>query len=139
MPPSFCEAYMELIQENSINILIITIFLIFIFRPVIISKLIGFKNIKVSEFKEMIDKGELEIIDVRESSQYKSFHLPGAINIPVAMVSSSLESLQKYKEKDVVVVCQSGMSSLSAAVSLKRAGLNKVYTLKGGMVSWSFS
>ena len=40
------------------------------------------------------------------------------------------------KEKPVVVYCESGMASGTAARALRAGGFNKVVTLRGGLQSW---
>ena len=39
-------------------------------------------------------------------------------------------------EKPVIVYCENGMASASAARTLRTGGFNKVVTLRGGLQSW---
>lgn len=47
----------------------------------------------------------------------------------------SSESLSK--EREVVLICQSGMRSNKASKTLKKSGFEKVTNVKGGMNAWS--
>jgi len=131
---------MEFIQQNMANILVGLIFLVFLFRGTILGKIYGFENIKVPKLKEMLAEGNVKVIDVRGEGEFQSAHVPGSECIPVHVLSSRCgELLKEHKDKDMVVICQSGNRSLSGAVTLKKAGFPKVYNVKGGMVAWSFS
>ena len=46
------------------------------------------------------------------------------------------DSLKKFKEKPVVVCCESGFASAAAAKTLREQGFSKVATLRGGLRSW---
>lgn len=51
----------------------------------------AYKKISASEAKEMMDKGNVTIVDVREPSEYAGGHVPGAMLLPLGTVSSSAE------------------------------------------------
>ena len=59
-----------------------------------------------------------------------------ARSIPAKEVAERAETLKKFKEKPVVICCESGFASASAAKALKALGFSKVATLKGGLRSW---
>lgn len=73
------------------------------------------------------------LIDVRESHEYRSGHAPGAKHISVQVIERRLGEIPK--EREIIVVCQSGMRSQRAADILSRNGY-KVLNVSGGMVGW---
>jgi rhodanese-related sulfurtransferase len=46
------------------------------------------------------------------------------------------DSLKKYKEKNVIVYCDSGSTGAAAARVLERQGFKQVFNLKGGLTGW---
>lgn len=74
----------------------------------------------------------IEIIDVRTPSEYRSGHIAKAKNVPLANITS----YSGPKNKPVHVVCQSGMRSKNAANILKKNGYD-VINIRGGMNHWS--
>ena len=44
--------------------------------------------------------------------------------------------MKKYKDKPVVVYCENGFASATAARALNALGFTKVVTLRGGLQSW---
>ena len=77
------------------------------------------------------------LLDVRDSKEYEAGHIIEARHLPAAELAAKAETmLKKYKEKPVVVYCESGMASGAAARTLRAGGFNKVVTLRGGLQSW---
>ena len=76
------------------------------------------------------------LLDVRNSEEYEAGHIIEARHLPAAELAAKAETLKKYKEKPVVVYCESGMASGTAARALRAGGFNKVVTLRGGLQSW---
>jgi rhodanese-related sulfurtransferase len=76
------------------------------------------------------------LLDVRDGQAYEAGHIIEARNLPAADLAGKAETLKKYKEKPVIVYCENGMASASAARTLRTGGFNKVVTLRGGLQSW---
>lgn len=76
------------------------------------------------------------IVDVREDKEYSSGHIKNSIHIPLSALSSRLDELKKYKEKNVILGCRSGSRSGRACGMLKKKGFAKVHNLRGGILAW---
>jgi rhodanese-related sulfurtransferase len=83
----------------------------------------------------LVNTGAL-IVDLRDEKAYEAGHIIDARSIPAAEVAAKAESLKKFKEKPVVVYCDSGSSSSTAVKTLQEAGFTKVVSLRGGLQSW---
>ena len=83
----------------------------------------------------LVNAGAL-VVDVRDAKAYEAGHIIDARSIPAGEVAQKAESLKKFKEKPVVVYCDSGTSSSAAAKALMAAGFTKVVSLRGGLQSW---
>ena len=70
------------------------------------------------------------------TSEYEAGHIIDARNVPAAEVAQRADRLKKFKEKPVLVYCDSGFASAGAARALRAQGFNKVVTLRGGLQSW---
>lgn len=84
---------------------------------------------------QLANQGAL-VLDVRTDDQYAAGHIIDARHIASADLEGSLDSLRKYKEKPVIVVCETGFTSAAAARLLKARGFGKVVNLKGGLAAW---
>lgn len=82
----------------------------------------------------LLERGAVEVIDVRWRAEYEAGHLPGAMNIPVGLLSARIGELPS--ESPIVVQCQAGgRSSIAASVLLAR-GMHRVINLDGGFAAW---
>ena len=96
----------------------------------------NFENREVKEFAQLIDSGNVQLVDVRTAEEYAEDHLVGALNIDVKEESFvEKATAQLSKEKTVAVYCRSGRRSVTAAENLAEKGY-KVVNLLGGIVAW---
>lgn len=91
-----------------------------------------YETVSPAKAKEAQDAGAM-LIDVRESSEYRSGHAPGARHISVQVIERRLGEIPK--ERQIIVVCQSGMRSQRAAEILSSNGY-QVLNVSGGMIGW---
>ena len=78
-------------------------------------------------------RGGATLLDVRESSEWKSGHAPGAIHIPLGDIDRAPRRLRQGRP--VVVMCASGMRSRTAARHLRSLGWDAA-SLSGGIGAW---
>jgi rhodanese-related sulfurtransferase len=71
---------------------------------------------------------------VREPAEYAAGHVPGALSLPQADLASRLQEVPR--ERELLVVCESGTRSLRAAHFLKQVGFERVSNLVGGTAAW---
>ena len=77
-------------------------------------------------------KNGAQIVDVRTPGEYQSGHIRGSKNIPLQVLGSKLNVLDK--SKPVITCCASGMRSASAKSMLLQKGFSEVYN-GGGWTS----
>ncbi|MBZ5503708.1 MAG: ThiF family adenylyltransferase, partial [Acidobacteriia bacterium] len=87
------------------------------------------------ELKARLDRGDdLFLLDVREPQEYRICHLNGRL-IPLGEIPQRVGELDRSRE--MVVYCRSGKRSADAVEFLQRAGFQKIWNLKGGILAWS--
>jgi len=97
------------------------------------------KTISASELQKKLDSGtSFLILDVREENELsgKLGHLENSVNIPVGSLENRVLELENEKNREIVVVCRSGMRAVRAAEILARNDFEKVKILRGGMIAW---
>ena len=87
-----------------------------------------------SEVAAMLERGAVEVIDVRGRTEYDARHLPGVANIPVGLLRDRVAELST--ERPIVVQCQAGARSSIAASVLLAHGVRRVINLDGGIEAW---
>lgn len=74
------------------------------------------------------------LLDVREDSEWRAGHAPGARHIPLRRLPARMKDLPP--RRTVITVCRSGHRSAQAAALLAREGRD-VVNLSGGMHAWA--
>src|SRR5659263_687615 len=98
-----------------------------------------YTNVNVQQGKEMIDSGEVFILDVRRPDEYASGHIKNSTllavqDIPANELDIKLKELPK--DKPILVYCRSGSRSVAASTILVDKGFAQVYNMQGGINGW---
>jgi len=99
-------------------------------------KMSGVKRLGILQYMRLSSDENPLLIDVSEEKDYKKGHIPSARNVPLSGLADALPGLEKFKEKPVVVTCQTGTRSSKAAAKLSRQKFSQVYILEGGLAVW---
>jgi rhodanese-related sulfurtransferase len=93
-------------------------------------------EVNLEEARALIEAGAL-VIDVRERAASTNLHLPGALLLPLEVLTAHMTSLEAHKAKSVVVYCGNGSSRGPEAVRmLGEAGFGNVVNLAPGFSGW---
>ena len=87
---------------------------------------------------EQLEQGRdsVQILDVRELSEYRARHIPDSIHIPYHDIHSLPDEIDP--ERPVAAICASGQRSAVAASLLSAYGAREViHVVDGGVGSWS--
>jgi rhodanese-related sulfurtransferase len=94
----------------------------------------GIRSITTSELKAELHQKGKQLVDVRTPAGFKANHIRGFKNIPLYELQQRARELSK--EKEVIVICQSGLRSAKASKVLKKLGFKQIMNVKGGMSAW---
>ncbi|WP_394843301.1 rhodanese-like domain-containing protein [Pendulispora brunnea] len=92
------------------------------------------RSVSPQQAHDLISRGEVEVIDVREPNEWSTGHLAGARLVPLAKFRANPKAA--LPRDGVVFVCAAGMRSETAARLAASSGLTKVYNLSGGTRGW---
>jgi molybdopterin/thiamine biosynthesis adenylyltransferase len=86
--------------------------------------------------REQITNGAV-LVDVRETEEFASGHIPGAKHVPKSHLESRIEGAAPDRSQHVVLYCQSGNRSAYAARTLiEDLGYERVESMTGGITLW---
>ena len=97
----------------------------------------GTHSVTPTQAALLINRENAQLIDIREPNEYANGHLADARNIPGGSLADRAGDLEPFKERPVILVCQSGARSSAACSTLTKLGFSKVYSLEGGIGAWS--
>ena len=101
-------------------------------------KMSPIKQISTQDLTFLMNREEGIALDIRKDKEFKAGHILEAISLPSEKIKEKgLTSLEKYKDKPIIVVCAAGMSAVQIANDLFKAGFSRVSVLNGGMNSWT--
>jgi rhodanese-related sulfurtransferase len=93
-----------------------------------------FQRIQPEEARELIESGQVTVIDVREPGEYAGGHIPNAQLVPLAKILSAPAA--NVTTDNVVFVCEVGQRSAVAAEIAASLGKERLYNLEGGTSAW---
>jgi molybdopterin/thiamine biosynthesis adenylyltransferase/rhodanese-related sulfurtransferase len=94
------------------------------------------EEVDPSEVKELLDEG-VTVVDVRESEEFATGHLPRAKHVPRGYLESRIEGVVPDRSTQVILYCASGNRSAYAARTLKQElGYEHVRSMTGGITLW---
>lgn len=96
----------------------------------------GAIGVRPMDAVRLVNHDNAVVVDVRTESEFQSGHILNAIHIPLGAFESRMNELDKYKERPIVMSCQSGNRSGKAISILKKRGFDKIYNLTGGIMAW---
>jgi rhodanese-related sulfurtransferase len=80
---------------------------------------------------------DIVIIDARATKEFKKGHIKGARNVPITDFNAKISSLSQYKDKPILLYCNTGTSISRAIRLLKKAGFNNINNIEGGIMAWN--
>jgi rhodanese-related sulfurtransferase len=95
----------------------------------------GLVNVEAIEAVKLINNDAV-VIDLRSVDAFSKGHIVNARNIPSDELDARMNSLESLKSKPIVAVCDAGTTSTKTVTTLRAAGFDSVYGLKGGMANW---
>jgi len=95
---------------------------------------ISAKDLKNAIDKGKVKRGDIFLLDVRDSDEFKQWSIEGSKNIPLGQISSSLNEIPK--DKEIITICPQGNRAGMVTFILERHGYN-VKTLEEGLKGWS--
>lgn len=89
------------------------------------------------QIKEWLDRNEILLVDVRETSEFEKEHIAGALLLPLS--SFDAEFFPTLPGKKVVLHCAVGKRSEAAGKMLLNEGYDSVIHMTGGLDAWKAS
>lgn len=96
----------------------------------------GVRHVTSAEAIRLLNQEKGLLMDVREPDEYRTGHVPNAMNVPLSGLAGSLKQIEKYKSLPLIVCCRTSQRSARAAVTLRKQGFANVQVLAGGMLGW---
>ena len=90
--------------------------------------------IDIDTFKTYLNRDDVQIVDLRGASEFRSGHVEGAENIFIGTLTQHLDQISK--DKPVVIYCQGGDRATIGYSLLVRNGFTNVKNYSASMNEW---
>ena len=87
------------------------------------------------EARELLARGGVQLIDVREPWEHDEAHIAGCRLIPMGDVPARVREIDP--DAAAIIYCRSGGRSGKIVAMLRSAGYGKALNLKGGILAWA--
>ena len=84
------------------------------------------------------DLSDFFVLDIRSASDYAIGHIPGAVNVPFALVAKPENLVDYPTDKPILVICYTGQTASMTTSILNVMGYD-AFALRFGMMSWNAS
>lgn len=101
-------------------------------RPTQVTGLNG--HVTVSDLRRELDSDNVLALDVRESDEYHYEHISKTTSAPLSRLQHIMKTLPK--DKDLYVLCQTGVRTAQAVDLLHANGFSRVHAVEGGLQAW---
>jgi rhodanese-related sulfurtransferase len=91
-------------------------------------------DIPVERARELIEAGEVQLVDVREPYEHEAGRIAGARHIELERLASQANTIDR--DRPVLFYCRLGARSGMAANAFRRAGW-QAYSMVGGLTAWA--
>jgi ArsR family transcriptional regulator len=96
-------------------------------------------KIALDDFRRLHGAGAVLTVDVRDPIAFKTGHIPGALNVPLADLDARASELAARAGRRTIVAycaCQDEHASVKAVEMLNARGVMNVSALVGGLRAW---
>jgi rhodanese-related sulfurtransferase len=131
---------MDIYLEFAANHTLLVTALLFSFFLLIFTELrrqaTGMTNVEPQAAVKLIN-ADAVVLDLRSADSFALGHIVNAKNIPFDELDANQDKIDKLKSRPILAVCNAGVTSTRAVNSLRKAGVENVYGLKGGITAWT--
>lgn len=128
-------------QQFATNHTIMVVAWVAIFVAVLISLYKGATSkIKVVDnagLTALINNEDGVVLDIRSDDDFRAGHIIDSVHIyPTDIKTGKTQSIEKYKDRPVIVADNNGLTAQGTANALVKLGFTKAYALKDGILGW---
>ncbi len=98
----------------------------------------GIKEVELADATQAIQDADV-LLDVRETDEYASGHIPGAIHISRGLLEFKLSNDPSFSARDmkIVLYCKNSGRAALASKALHEMGYLHVQSISGGFDAWA--
>ncbi|MGH8657017.1 MAG: rhodanese-like domain-containing protein [Gammaproteobacteria bacterium] len=128
--------FQEFIVQNLFLFIALAVILVLLVANLVIGSIYGGAQVSPTEVTKLINRDDALVLDVRDHAEFATGHILDAQSFPLKELKERFSDLEKLRGRPIVINSRAGSDAVKAAKVLKKAGIEKVYRLQGGILSW---
>jgi len=128
--------FFEFMGNHPVLFVLLLVVIGFLVWDIFGAQILGIPSIIPFEAISMINHQDAVVLDIREDHELARGRILNSVHIPLSVLKSRLNQLERYKGKPIIVSCAHGNRSVRSCMILKKNGFEKIHNLKGGMSAW---
>ncbi len=96
----------------------------------------GGVEVSTAQATQLINRENALVIDIRDAERFATGRVLNARSLPAAEIAARAGEFARYKDRPLILCCDSGMRAHSAVAPLKKLGFERVLVLAGGLAGW---
>lgn len=133
--------FLQQAQQFATNHTIMVVAWVAIFVAVLVSLYKGAtsktKIVDNAGLTALINNEEGVVLDIRSDDDFRNGHIIDSQHLfPTDVKTGKIQSIEKFKDRPIIVVDNNGLTAQGVAESLVKQGFTKAYALKEGILGW---
>jgi rhodanese-related sulfurtransferase len=125
----------EFASNHTLLVLALFAILVMLAGSEIQQRLSKVRAVSPAEATRLLNHENAIMIDMRSDKDYRDGHIVNAVHVPDGK-GEFPATLNKHRERPVIVYCQRGQQSTAICNRLSKQGFESVYNLQGGVLAW---
>lgn len=130
---------MEQLFEFMVNHWVLWLAFFAILALVVVTEMGGFGQLAAvtpAQAIPLMNHKSAVVLDVRDAEAFATGHIIGATRFSLADAETKVKTIQKYKQKPIIIVDANQRDSAKMAALLRKQGFTDIVTLRGGIQAW---
>ena len=96
----------------------------------------GAHDLSPARAVQLLNREHAVPVDLRGEKEFAAGHIINALRVSPEAVADGAGPLGKYRDKPLLLYCETGAQCMKPLQSLRKAGFTRVYRLQGGVAAW---
>ena len=99
------------------------------------SRKLAYAAVQPQEAIQLMNQGA-QVYDLRDAAAFATGRISGAKNLDPSQHEFAADTLKRFKDRLLVLVCENGSVAMALTRQLHAGGFTKVFNLRGGLAQW---
>ncbi len=130
------ETYLEFASNHTLLVIALVLSFFLLIYSELKRKNLGIALVEPIDAVSLINNNAT-IIDLRTTEAFNKGHIVNSKNMRIEDINNKNNKFSNLLKNPILTVCETGMISSKLVNTLRKSGNDRIYGLKGGIISWN--